>query len=103
MTPEDTQAAAKADNSNTISALQSLLFDAIRQVSAGTLDTDKARAINSLAGTAVDSARVLVDYRRTLPEHVGNIPFLEAGENGDEGTAQWPPGINSVTVHRLKG
>lgn len=49
-----------------IVALRALVFDAIRAVRAGTLDTDRARAINSLAATVIDSGRAQLEHARTL-------------------------------------
>ena len=47
-----------------ITALRSHLFEALRAVRAGTLDLDKARAINDLGKTIIDTGKLEVDHIR---------------------------------------
>lgn len=49
---------------NDITALRTHLFAALQGVKDGTLDLDKARAINEISKTITDTARVEVDYLR---------------------------------------
>ena len=49
----------------TINDLRAALFDALQKVKDGTMDLDKARAVNELGKTLIDSAKVEVDYLRT--------------------------------------
>ena len=49
----------------TISDLRAALFDALQKVKDGSMDLDKARAVNELGKTLIDSAKVEVDYLRT--------------------------------------
>jgi hypothetical protein len=50
--------------SQDISELREHLFAALKGVKDGSLDLDKARAINDLGKTLIDSAKVEVDYLR---------------------------------------
>jgi len=78
-----------------ITALRSHLFDAIRAIRAGTLEVDKARAINELGKTLVDTARVEVDFLR---ETGGDkSPFIAPADKPAP-----PNGITTVVQHRLK-
>ena len=81
---------------NDITALRAALFEALRGVKTGTLELDKARAINELSKTLVDTARVEVAYL----EATGNSrsTFLEA-KPGEE---QMPAGVLSITRHHLR-
>lgn len=49
---------------NDITALRTHLFAALQGVKDGTLDLDKARAINDISKTITDTARVEVEYLR---------------------------------------
>ena len=82
---------------NSMDELRTALFDAMRQVKAGTLDLDKARAINELGKSLIDTAKVEVDYLRTTGG--GESTFLD----GAVGNDNLPPGITGSRVHRLKG
>lgn len=84
-------------STNSMDELRSELFDALRKVKAGTLDLDKARTINELGKSLIDTAKVEVDYLRTTGG--GESEFLD----GAVGKNNLPPGITGTTVHRLKG
>lgn len=106
------------DRAKTIEDLRAELFTAIQQVREGKMDTDRARAINEIGKTIVDSAKVEVMYLETAGE--GQSTFIGTA-NGQGAPAQgalpgsavpaptpspgasWPPGITSVTQHRLRG
>ena len=82
-------------NDDNINALRAALFEALRGVKAGTLELDKARAINELSKTLVDTARVEVAYL----EATGNSrsTFLEAHQDDE----RLPAGVLGITRHRL--
>jgi len=79
---------------HTITALRAHLFDALRDIKAGALDLDKARAINEVAKTLIDSAKVEVDYIKATNDDASNTGFIAAPEQ------PLPPG---VVRHRLRG
>lgn len=80
----------------TIEDLRSALFDTLQAVKSGTLDVEKARAINELGKTLVESARVEVDYLRASGG--GESTFLESAI----ADGNLPPGITGIRRHRLK-
>lgn len=88
----DSGAAAGQD----LSALRAELFATLRDLRAGRCDAGTARAVNDIAGTLIDSARVEIAYRATLDD-AGRSRFIDA-EAGE-----LPPGITGRTVHRIKG
>lgn len=61
---------------NNIEELRSILFDTIRQVKGGEIDLDKAKAIENLSQTIINSAKVEVDYMRVTDKTIGTS-FLE--------------------------
>lgn len=80
-----------------ISDLRETLFATLEAVKDGTLDLDKARQINEVAKTIVDTAKVEVDYLRVTGG--GESEFLD----GAVGASNLPPGITAVHRHRLAG
>lgn len=83
------------DDTKTISDLRAVLFATIEGVRSGTVDLDKARAINELSKTVVESAKVEVQYLEATGG--GESSFIESAI----GANNLPPGINGVTRHRL--
>lgn len=83
--------------SQDITALRAALFETLAGVKAGTMDLDRARAVNELGKTLVDTARVEVDYLRATGG--GESAFLDAAV----GAANLPAGITTSVVHRIKG
>ena len=83
--------------SNDITALRAHLFAALQGVKDGTLDLDKARAINEIGKTITDTAKVEVDYLRATGG--GESAFIDAG--GDANNL--PAGIPGIVRHRLAG
>ena len=63
MTDPTTNNGSQAGQSS-IGALQEVLMQSLRDVRAGTLDTSKARAVNDLAQTLINSAKVEIDFLR---------------------------------------
>lgn len=90
---------------NDLAALREELFATMRGVKAGTIDLDRARQVNDIGKTLVDTARVEVDFLRATGEK--ESAFLAAKADHDIGTlppsAEWPKGITGRTVHRLVG
>jgi hypothetical protein len=83
------------EQTKTIGDLRSTLFECIEGVRNGTLDLEKAKSINEIAKTIVETAKVEVDYLRI--NNGGASPFIEA--IGDDNL---PPGITGRTVHRMR-
>lgn len=83
--------------SNDIQALRAHLFATMAGVKDGTIDVDRARAVNEIGKTLVDTARVEVEYLRA--NGGGESEFLTTAIGADN----LPPGITGRTVHRLKG
>lgn len=83
--------------SQDITSLRESLFAAMAAVKDGSLDLDRARAVNEIGKTLVDTARVEVDYLRATGG--GESEFLNTAIGADN----LPPGIVGRTVHRLKG
>ena len=88
-----------SDESNSITALRAHLFDAIKSVKAGTLDLDKARVVNDIGRTLVDSAKVEVDYLRTTGGQ--QSPFIDSAPG--EAKPALANGIVGTTRHVLQG
>lgn len=83
--------------SRDITALREALFDTLQKVKTGELDVEKARAVNELGKTLIDSAKVEVDYLRASGG--GESSFLDTAV----GDANLPPGITGIRRHRLAG
>lgn len=87
--------------SKTISDLRETLFATLEGIKNGTLDIEKARAVNDVAKTIVDTAKVEVDYLRTTGG--GESTFIETAIGADNLPPGLPNGITGVTRHRLVG
>lgn len=91
MSATDNNTDVQSDN---LQALRAELFATLRAVRAGTLQIDQARAVNELAKTLVDTAKVEVSYIETT------------GSNGSQFIEHKPEpqnGITGVVRHRLAG
>lgn len=82
--------------SHDISELRRQLFATLAGVKDGSIDLDKARAVNELGKTLVDTAKVEVDYLRATGG--GESSFLDTAI----GNENLPEGITGRTVHRLR-
>ena len=82
--------------SKDITYLRAQLFATLAGVKDGTIELERARAVNEIGKTLVDTARVEVDYLRAIGG--GESEFL----NTAIGAENLPPGITGRTVHRLK-
>lgn len=80
-----------------LAGLRAHLFDALQAVKAGSLELDQARAVNELAKTIVDTAKVEVDYLKISGS--GESAFIDTAV----GASNLPPGITGITRHRLSG
>jgi hypothetical protein len=76
--------------------LRETLFATLQAVRDGTLELDRARQVNEIAKTLIDSAKVEVDYLRVSGG--GESAFIDSAI----GAKNLPPGITGVTRHLLK-
>ena len=79
-----------------ITSLREHLFSTLAGVKDGTIDLERARAVNEISKTLVDTARVEVEYLRATGG--SESEFL----NTAIGTNTLPPGITGRQVHKLK-
>jgi hypothetical protein len=102
--------------SRNITTLRDLLFDAIAGVKSGDLDLDKAKTINELSKTLVDTARAEIDHAKITGGMAGD--FLDAGTTnrlpapGHQTQERTAHGIRTTTTtpegavvhqHRMRG
>lgn len=87
-----------AQNNNSIEDLRKALFQTLQGVRDGSVDLDKAKTINEISKTLVDSAKVEVEFLKVTGGEQSQ--FLGATTAT---TPALPPGITGVTVHRIKG
>jgi hypothetical protein len=85
--------------SKNLSDLRAALFETLEGVKSGTIDLDKARAINDIGKTLIDSAKVEVQYLEAIGG-TGDSPFIAPP---DDQPTQLPNGIVGITRHRLAG
>lgn len=81
--------------SQDITSLREHLFAAIEGVKSNTLDLDKARVINEIGKTIVDTAKVEVDYLKVTGG--GESQFIDTAVGDDN----LPSGITGIRQHRL--
>lgn len=74
-----------------IKQLRAVLFDVLTGLKEGTIEIDKAKAINEISQTIINSARVEVDYIKATDSSVGT-GFIQL----DKITK-----IGNVTTHRI--
>lgn len=84
---------------NDITALRAALFETLHQVKSGEIDLDKARAVNEIGKTLIDTARVEVDYLRAVGR--GESQFLAVEHQA--GDSEPGNGITGITRHILRG
>ncbi len=82
--------------SKDITTLREQLFATLAGVKDGSIDLERARAVNEIGKTLVDTARVEVDYLRATGG--GESAFLDTAIGSDN----LPAGVTGRTVHRLK-
>ncbi|WP_157266487.1 hypothetical protein [Azohydromonas aeria] len=81
---------------NTLGDLRAALFETLRGVRSGDVDLDRARAVNEIAKTLIDSAKVEIDYLKV--NGGGESDFIDAVGNDN-----LPDGITAIRRHRLRG
>lgn len=87
--------------SKTINDLRETLFATLEAVKTGAIDLDKARVVNEVARSIIDTAKVEVDYLRTTGG--GESSFIDAAIGADNLPEGLPNGITGITRHRLVG
>jgi hypothetical protein len=90
--------------SNDITELRSALFDTLRGIKDGSIDIEKAKAINDTCQTLVNTAKVEINYllvTNTQPDSVFFTPEAKQLPNGTT-VVDKSPGV-TVTRHRLHG
>lgn len=90
--------------SQTIEDLRATLFATLAGVKDGTVNLDKARSINEISKTIIDTAKVEVDYIRAL-EGEGRSAFIQPDKGGARPALHGEAmnGIKSITRHVLEG
>ena len=83
--------------SKSINDLRETLFATLEAIKDGTMDLDKARQVNEVAKTIVETAKVEVDYLRVTGG--GESSFIDTAVGKDN----LPSGITGITRHRLAG
>lgn len=81
--------------SKNITDLRETLFETLEAVKNGSMDVEKAKQINEVAKTIVDTAKVEVDFLRVAGG--GESEFIDSAM----ATSNLPPGITGITRHRL--
>lgn len=84
-----------------ITDLRASLFATLEGIKSGAIDLDKARAVNEVAKTIVETAKVEVDYLRVSGG--GESSFLDAAVGSNNLPEGLPHGITAITRHRLQG
>ena len=86
-----------SNDSQSIVDLRSTLFATLEAVRSGVMPLDRARAVNEIGKTIIDTARVEVDFLRATGG--GESSFIAP----PEAHPALPPGITGITRHRLQG
>jgi len=87
--------------SKTLNDLRTALFETLAAVKDGSMDLDKARAVNEIGRTLIETAKVEVDYLKTTGG--GESTFIDTAIGADNLPEQLPSGIVGITRHRLQG
>lgn len=98
---------------NTIKGLRDIMFKTLRGIQDGTVDVDKAKAINDTAQTIINSAKVEVDFMKVTGHASAATGFIGGGDNKMKEITNTPTGTKVVekdpetgitsTVHRMRG
>jgi hypothetical protein len=81
----------------TVNDLRDVLFDTMEKLKNGEIHIDQAKAISELGQTIINSAKVEVEYAKATGEQTSE--FMAPDRSLDA----LPPGITSITRHKLKG
>lgn len=87
--------------SKTINDLREALFATLEGVRSGAMDLDKARTINEVGKTLIETAKVEVDYLRVTGG--GESAFIDTAVGAGNVPSGLPNGITGVLRHRLQG
>lgn len=82
-------------DAKTIDDLRAVLFETLQAVKAGSIDLDRARAVNELGRSITETAKVEVEYLRATGG--GESAFLSSAIGNDN----LPPGITGITRHHI--
>lgn len=98
--------------SNDIKELRDIMFETLRGVKDGSIDLDKAKAINGTAQTIINSARVEVDFIKATGQTAAATSFL-SDQSSNKQISNTPTGTKVIekdpttgitsTVHRMRG
>jgi len=83
---------------NDITVLRTHLFDTLRGIKDGSMEIETAKAINDIAQTIINTAKVEVDHMKIVG---GCSSFISAAQAGAKIVTKLP-GV-TVTQHRLMG
>ncbi len=87
--------------SKTLNDLREALFETLAAVKSGSMDLDKARAVNEIGRTLIETAKVEVEYLKTTGG--GESTFIDTAIGADNLPDGLPNGITAITRHRLQG
>jgi glutamate synthase domain-containing protein 2 len=91
-----------------ITELRSIMFDTLNKLKSGDIEVDRAREINNLSQTIINSAKVEIDFMR-VSGHDGGTGFISGAPIT---TIKQPPKVPgladqvqgaNVRTHRLAG
>src|SRR5574337_1647095 len=87
-----------------MSSLQDILMQSIQDVRSGAMDASKAKAVNEIAQTLINSAKVEVEFMRTTKRSESRFfqPGLESTPRKQGGTQQIVNGPWTGLVHHIK-
>lgn len=90
--------------SQTLTDLRRNLFETLQGIKDGTIELDKARAINEVSKTIIDTAKVEVDYIKAI-DGDGHSTFIPTADHPVRPPLPLDPGngIVSITRHVLEG
>lgn len=87
--------------SKTLNDLRAALFETLQAVKDNTMDLDRARSINEVGRTLIETAKVEVDYLRVTGGSESG--FIEPAIDTDNLPEGLPNGIVGVRRHLLGG
>ncbi|MGX5662198.1 hypothetical protein [Diaphorobacter nitroreducens] len=87
-----------------MSSLQDILMQSIQDVRSGAMDASKAKAVNEIAQTLINSAKVEVEFMRATKRSESRFfqPGLESTPRKQGGTQQIVNGPWTGLVHHIK-
>jgi hypothetical protein len=94
---------------NDISSLRSILFETMRGIKDGTVDIDRARAINGTASVIIETAKVEVAHMKVaggcgsgfIGDAAGQTLLADKTATGTKTVTQLSSGVQ-VTRHRME-